>query len=187
MSQQCTKLTMHWYSSEVSLESCRHGYSWVKDNSQGDRLFISLLTDYRRYRAATLSTKRSVCNIRVLSPHSKWIRTDITHRQRGTDRLYMSKFVVQRSIDLALLLLTLLQGSSIEAVNPIKLCFLCLCQHSSHGNTQPRGCCRSKHRRTGLFGEEGTGAEDEGKKSTCFHVIDSCGQRSGLPDSKWHK
>lgn len=141
MFQQCTKLTMHWYSSEVSLESCRHGYSWVKDNSQGDRLFISLLTDYRRYRAATLSTKRSVCNIRVLSPHSKWIRTDITHRQRGTDRLYMSKFVVQRSIDLALLLLTLLQGSSIEAVNPIKLCFLCLCQHSSHGNTQPRGCC----------------------------------------------
>lgn len=141
MSQQYTKLTMHWYSSEVSLESCRHGYSWVKDNLQGDRLFISLLTDYRRYRAATLSTKRSVCNIRVLSPHSKWIRTDITHRQRGTDRLYVSKFVVQRSIDLALLLLTLLQGSSIEAVNPIKLCFLCLCQHSSRGNTQPRGYC----------------------------------------------
>lgn len=141
MSQQYIKLTMQWYSSEVNIESCRHGYSWVKDNSQGDRLFISLFTDYRRYRAATLSTKRSVCNIRVLSPHSKWIRTDITHRQRGTDRLYMSKFVVQRSIDLALLLLTLLQGSSIEAVNPIKLCFLCLCQHSSHGNTQPRGCC----------------------------------------------
>lgn len=187
MSQQYTKLTMHWYSCEVSLESCRHGYSWVKDNSQGDRLFISLLTDYRRYRAATLSTKRSVCNIRVLSPHSKWIRTDITHRQRGTDRLYMSKFVVQRSIDLALLLLTLLQGSSIEAVNPIKLCFLCHCQHSLHGNTQPRVVVLSKHRRTGLFGDEGTGAEDEGKKSTCFHVIDSCGQRSALPDSKWHK
>lgn len=187
MSQQYTKLTMQWYSSEVNIESCRHGYSWVKDNSQGDRLFISLLTDYRRYRAATLSTKRSVCNIRVLSPHSKWIRTDITHRQRGTDRLYVSKFVVQRSIDLALLLLTLLQGSSIEAVNPIKLCFCAFANTRCTAIHNQGVVVLSKHRRTGLFGDEGTGAEDEGKKSTCFHVIDSCGQRSGLPDSKWHK
>lgn len=93
----------------------------------------------------------------------------------------MSKSVVQPLIDLALLLLTLLQGSTIEAVNSIKMRFfvplptLVARQYTTKGLLS---------RRTGLFGDEGTGAEDEGKKSTCFHVIDSSGQRSGLPDSK---
>lgn len=50
----------------------------------------------------------------------------------------MSKSVVQLLIDLALLLLTLLQGSSIEAVNPIKLCFVLL---PTLVVRQPRGCC----------------------------------------------
>lgn len=40
-----------------------------------------------------------------------------------TDREVLTDYICQRSIDLALLLLTLLQGSSNEAVNPIKLCF----------------------------------------------------------------
>lgn len=101
-----------------------------------------------------------------------------------TDKEVLTDYICQRSIDLALLLLTLLQGSSIEAVNPIKLCF-CAFANTRRTAIHNQGVVvLSKHRRTGLFGDEGTGAEDEGKKSTCFHVIDSCGQRSGLPDSK---
>lgn len=137
MSQQYTKLTMQWYSSEVNIESCRHGYSWVKDNSQGDRLFISLLiqttedTGRRPYRPNDQYVTSGSCRPKV----NEYGPTLLTDREVLTD------YICQRSIDLALLLLTLLQGSSIEAVNPIKLCFLCLCQHSSDGNTQPRGCC----------------------------------------------
>lgn len=98
----------------------------------------------------------------------------------------MSKSVVQLLIDLALLLLTLLQGSSIEAVNPIKLCFVPLPTLVVRQYTTTGLLSWCRRTRTGLFEDEGTGAEDEGEKSTCFLVIDSCGQRSGLPDSKWH-
>lgn len=63
----------------------------------------------------------------------------------------------------------------IEVVNLIKLCF---CVYVNI-------CCMviynwgvvvfNKYRWIGLFGDEGIGVEDEGKKLICFYVIDLCG------------